>query len=97
MSARFFRVFLSVVLVHLVVLSIVWVGFSAPAPRPPATFIYEGALPAGDNGNPSGDEWQKDRTIGQFAVDHPGAPNVNHWIKIRDLEKGTSLDDHLGF
>ncbi len=48
MSARFFKIFSGVFLAHLVVLNVVWVGFSAPFPRPPATFTYEGALPAED-------------------------------------------------
>ena len=51
MSVRFYKIFAGVFLAHLIVLSVIWVGFSAPFPRPPATFTYEGALPAEDAGS----------------------------------------------
>jgi len=81
MSARFFKIFSGVFLVHLGVLSVVWVGFSAPFPRPPATFIYEGALPAGDTG--SGTEGDP---LG-FVLDHFEASYFNHWIMLRGPSK----------
>ena len=87
MSARFFKIFSGVVLAHLVVLSVVWVGFSAPFPRPPATFTYEGALPAEDTGSGAEDVWQKAKTSGSFALDRFEASYFNHWIELRNPMK----------
>ena len=88
MSARFSKIFLCVFLAHLVMLSVVWVGFSVPNPRPPATFIYEGALAAGgDTGSTAEEVWQKSKTSDQFTFDHFEASYFNHWIQIRGLSK----------
>ena len=81
MSARFFKIFSGVFLAHLVVLSVVWVGFSAPFPRPPATFTYEGALPAGDTASRAGDVWQKGKTSDPFALDRFEASYFNQVIR----------------
>jgi len=94
MLARFFRIFVGVLLAHLVLLNVIWVGFSAPASRLPVTFTYQGALPAGDAA--TADVWQKNRTSDQFIIDHPGAAYFNHWIEIRGPSK-TFNYDHLGF
>ncbi len=92
MSARFFKIFSGVFLVHLGLLSVVWVGFPAPFPRPPARFTYEGALPASDIG--SGTEGNSFEAQGtgpvmsdQFALDHFEASYFNHWIELRDPSK----------
>lgn len=66
----------------------VWVGFSAPAQRPPATFIYEGALPLeGAGPSRAEDVWQKGKTQDQFAIDHPSASYFNHWVELRGPQK----------
>jgi len=96
MSARFFKIFLGVLFAHLVVLNVVWVGFSAPFPRPPATFTYEGALPAEDTAGRAEDAWPQSKTSGQFALDHFEASYFNHWITLRDPSKSSTYD-HLGF
>jgi hypothetical protein len=96
MSVLFFKIFSGVLLVHLVVLSVVWVGFSAPFPRPPATFTYEGALPAEDAGSGAGDVWQNQKTSGQFDLGHFKASYFNHWIELRGPSKSLNYD-HLGF
>jgi len=96
MSARFFKIFSGIFLAHCVVLSVVWVGFSAPFPRPPATFTYEGVLPAEDSGSGAEDVWQKSKTSDQFALDHFTASNFNHWITLRGPSKSITYD-HLGF
>jgi len=96
MSARSFKIFAGVFLAHLVVLNVVWVGFSAPLPRPPAIFTYEGALPAQDAGSGTEDAWRKGKTSDQFVFDHSGTSNFNHWIEIRDPSKSANYD-HLGF
>ena len=82
-------------------LSIVWVGFSAPFPRPPATFTYQGALPAEDTAAgqrqaPLIAEGTGPLTSDQFAVDHPETSYFNHWITLRDPSKSI-IHDHLGF
>jgi hypothetical protein len=96
MSARSFKIFTGVLLGHLVMLNIVWVGFSAPAPRPPATFTYQGALAAQNTGSATGMEWQKGRSSDQIAFDHFEASYFNRWIELRDLSKPNTYD-HLGF
>lgn len=95
MSARFFKIFSYVLLAHLVVLSVVWVGFSVPFPRPPAIFTYEGALPAEDTGmGAQEDIWPKAKTSAPLALDHLEASSINHWIMLREPSKPY---DHLGF
>jgi len=77
-------------------LSVVWVGFSAPSPRPPATFTYQGALPAGDGDSTSENVWQKDKASDQISFEHLEASSLNHWIELRKPSK-TFTYDHLGF
>jgi len=101
MSARFFKIFSGVFLAHLVCLSVVWVGFSAPFPRPPATFTYEGALPAedtgsGTEGDPFDSQGTGPLTSAPFALDHFEASYFNHWIELRGPSKSFTYD-HLGF
>jgi len=96
MSARFFKIFSVVVIAHLIVLNAVWVGFSAPLPRPPAVFTYEGALPAEDTASSAEDVFQADKTPVQFDLDHFEAADLNHWVALRDPSKTTAYD-HLGF
>ena len=83
MSAPFFKIFSGVVLAHLVVLNIIWVGFSSPYPRPPVTFTYMGALPAEDAVSGPEDVWQKAKTSDQVALDHFDASYFDHWIELR--------------
>lgn len=87
MSARFFKIFSGVFLAHLVCLSVIWVGFSVPYPRPPATFTYEGALGAGDTASGEEDVWQKGKMSSPFALDHFEASYFNRWIELRDPSK----------
>ena len=84
MSVRFFKIFSGVFLAHLVLLGIVWVGFPAPFPRPPARFTYEEAL-AQDTGNGAEEDvWQKGKNSEQFDLDHFEASYFNRWIELRD-------------
>ena len=87
MSVRFFKIFIGVFLVHLVVLNLVWVGFSVPNPRFPATFIYQGALPAQDSGGVPEDVGPNGKTSDQFALDPREASYFDHWIEIRNPSK----------
>ena len=96
MSVRFFKIFSGVFLAHLVVLSVIWVGFSVPFPRPPATFTYEGALPAEDPGSRPEDAWPKSKTSDQFVFDHLEATYFKHWTELRGPSKSFTYD-HLGF
>ena len=86
MSARFFKIFSGVLLAHLVILSVVWIGFSAPNPRLPAVFTYEGALPAGD-GRPAEEVWPKGKTPDKLDFDHFEASYFPHWIELRGPSK----------
>ena len=97
MSARSFKIFIAVCVVHLALLNIVWVGFSAPYPRPPATFTYEGALPAEDTGGRvEEDAWRQNKTNDQFVLGRFEASHFNHWIMLRDSSRSSTYD-HLGF
>jgi len=87
MSVRFFKILSAVFVAHLVIVSVVWVGFSAPGPRPPATFTYEGALPAGYTGSTPEESWQKDHASEQIYFDHFEASYFNHWIELRGPAK----------
>jgi hypothetical protein len=92
MSAQFFKILSGVLVFHLALVNIIWVGFSAPLPRPPATFTYEGVLPAED----SGDVWPKAKIGGRVDVDHFKASYFNHWIQLRDPSRSLT-HDRLGF
>ena len=96
MSARSFKIFSGVFLAHLVALNIIWVGFSVPFPRPPATFTYEGALPLQGAESGAEDVWQKGKTSGQFVLDRFTASRFNHWIELRGPSKSFTYG-HLGF
>ncbi len=96
MSARSFKIFLGVFLAHIILLNIVWVGFSAPGPRPPARFIYQGALPAEVSGSGQEDEWQNSKAADQFAVEHQDVSYSDRWTGLRDPSKPLTYD-HLGF
>ena len=96
MSARFFKILSGVFLAHCLVLSVLWVGFSAPSPRPPVTFTYEGALPAGELGSGTEDVWHKDKASDHFAFDRFEASYFNHWTELRDPSKSFTYD-HVGF
>ena len=88
MSARFFKIFSGVFVAHLVLLSVVWVGFPVPGPRIAAAFIYDGALPASqDSGNAAPDVGQKPRKTDQVPFDRFEASYFNHWIELRDPSK----------
>ena len=84
MSVPFFKILSGVFLAHLLVLSLVWVGFSTPFPRPPATFVYEGALPVDDSVNGGEDEWPRVKASDQFTLDHSES---SHWLKLRAPSK----------
>jgi hypothetical protein len=96
MSAQFFKIFAGVLAAHLAGLSIIWVGFSAPAPRPPAVFMYQGELPLESAGSPAGELAQKGKMPDQFVLDHQDASYSNQWTRLREPSK-TSTYDHLGF
>ncbi len=67
-------------------LQMVWVGFSAPAPRLPATFTYEGALAALDSGA-SKETWPVPQGLTKPVADGLGQAYVNHWVEIRGPSK----------
>ena len=87
MSVRFYKIFASVFLAHLIILSVVWVGFSAPNPRPPATFTYEGALPVENNGRVDENVWSQKDGSSEVVLDHAEASHLSHWIKLRESSK----------
>lgn len=88
MSARFFKIFLIVFLAHMVILSVLWVGFPVPPARDVAAFIYEGALPASqDSVNPVSDVGHNPKTSGPVYFDRFEAAYFNHWIELRDPSK----------
>jgi len=68
-------------------LYVVWVGFSAPFPRPPATFTYQGAFSAQNIPSGTMDEWQEDKGSDHFTYDHPDTSFLDHWARIRGPSK----------
>jgi len=88
MSARFFKIFLIVFLAHMVLLSVLWVGFPVPGARVAAAFIYEGARPAGeDSGNAMSDVGHSPKTLDPVYFDRFEASYFNHWIELRAPSK----------
>ncbi len=88
MSARSFKIFLAVFLAHVVILSVVWVGFPVPPARIAAEFIYEGALPASqESGNAPHDVRPDLKGSDQVPFDRFEASYFNHWIELRAPSK----------
>jgi hypothetical protein len=76
MSARSFKIFLAVLGAHIIILSVVWVGFPVPSARIASAFIYEGALPESQEG--------RHAVSGAVSFDHFEASNFNRWIELRN-------------
>lgn len=95
MSARFFKIFVVVLLAHVLLWSLVWVGFSAPYPRLPASFTYEGYLPQEDTDSTPQESGPQDKAANQFVFDHLGVFYFNHWIALRDPSKPKGFNGHV--
>jgi hypothetical protein len=88
MSARFFNIFLIVLFAHMVILSVLWVGFPVPPARGAAAFVYEGAWPAfQDNGSAVSDAGQNPKASNPVYFDSFEASYFNHWIELRNPSK----------
>ena len=88
MSVRFFRILLCVLCAHVVIFSVVWIGFPTPGLRPHAIFTYEGALPAEENNNGSEDLLQQGRMFDKIIVDHLNkVSDPDRWVEIRNPTK----------
>jgi len=87
MSARFYKILVTVFLAHLFVLNLIWVGFSAPFPKPPANFIFEGALASQDTFSVQEDVWQKGSAPDLLAVDHHESSYLDNWHTLREPTK----------
>jgi hypothetical protein len=92
MSARFLKIFSGVLLSQLVIISLIWVGFSVPLPRSPATFTWGGTVSADDNGIGVPEAvWQKGQTPDVFGVDHQKASGFDRWIRLREPLKPNQI------
>jgi hypothetical protein len=77
------KIFLGVLLAHVVVFSLIWIGFSAPGPRPPVQFTYGGSsLPEGED-NKNG-LWQP---TDKLILRYPEGVSSNYWAKFRASSK----------
>lgn len=81
MSVRFFKIFAGVLMAHIILLSLIWVGFTVPLPRPPAEFTYEGTFSAQEATGVE-DIWAKSKTSDQFILDH--AQVSDDWTALRE-------------
>jgi len=88
MSARYFKIFLAVLGAHIIILSVVWVGFPVPSARIASAFIYERALPDfQDNGSAVSDAGQNPKASNPVYFDSFEASYFNHWIELRNPSK----------
>ena len=80
------KFFLIAAVIHVLVISVVWVGFSVPLPRNEVMFFYNGSLASGgeigqeSRGPKEGDHQKilwKTREAAFFAP----------WLQMRDLDK----------
>lgn len=92
MSARSFKIYALVATAHILVFSLVWIGFTAPNPRPAVIYTYEGALPLEEMA--TGETWQK-RNSEKLVFDHL-EKNYDPWVQSREPSKPL-IYDHLGF
>jgi hypothetical protein len=95
MSVQFYKILSVVLLLHVAVLSLVWVGFYVPLPRLQAAYIYEGALPAGTPVSTTGEAWAQEKSD-QWALDRRGSTLAGHWEDLLKPSKPFN-DDNLGF
>jgi len=91
MSVRSFKIFSLVSAAHIIIFSVVWVGFTAPPPRPGVIYTYEGALPGQET---ESENWQSGKSD-KFLFNHLGS-SFDHWARFRDPAKPVTYD-HLGF
>jgi len=86
MSARSFKIYFGVFLAHIIILSVVWVGFPVPSARIASAFIYEGALPASqEDAQALSDVGQRGRSgMPAVSFDRFEASDFNRWIELRN-------------
>lgn len=74
--------------VHVLVLSLIWVGFSIPAPQVGSLFFYLGeemtSLPLGLE---NGVKVDQGKVVDSLVVDEPSSAFFKPWIKMRELNK----------
>lgn len=85
MSARLIKIGLIIGFVHVVVLSLVWIGFPVPLSKPGADFVYVGALVSQGNGKVTAST--KGMGMKQVEFDQFDAPTYGPWLKLRAVSK----------
>ncbi len=83
MSARLIKVSLAVVLFHIVLLSVCWIGFPVPKPKAQVDFIYVGGSVDEDGGAVSAQMPNSKK----FDFDRFDATAFGPWMKLRTIDK----------
>jgi hypothetical protein len=78
--------FLSI-LIHVLVLSFVWVGFSVPIPRNQNSFTYLGELVASQGNIGSNAAGQNDSDSDAIIFGDRSPAYFTPWLKMRQVEK----------
>ena len=86
MSVRLIKISALVLISHVILFSVVLIGFPIPAPKLGAEFIYAGQLVADEaadaealDGSAPALQW--------IEFDHFDAPTFKPWVKLRGLNK----------
>ncbi len=85
MSARLIKVSLVVVFLHIIILSVFWIGFPVPMPRAQVDFIYVGG--SVDDGGGMSIKMQGDKSV---DFDRFDAPAFTPWMDLRSVDKPRS-------
>lgn len=85
MSARLIKILVAVCLLHVIILSVLWVGFPVPLPKPQVDFVYVGgSVEEGSNRSAA----QSPASVAQgFDFDHFDAPTFAPWMNLRMVDK----------
>ena len=87
MSVRLFKIGIIVFLLHAVLLTLIWVGFSVPSPSASAVFIYGGAT-SQTGPMMSEDQATASNAAPQSVVFDPfDASFFQPWVSLRAIEK----------
>ena len=83
MSVRLFKIGLVVTAVHMVALTLIWVGFAVPLPRRSSDFVYLQASNLNEYPNASF-RGLNDQDV---RVDYPESSFGTTWIHTREINK----------
>ena len=78
------RAILIALFFHILCFSVIWIGFPVPVPKNRVEFYYQGSDSFSDDLSTNNLPVKENVPLVMPGID---AESLNHWIKIRDLDK----------